>query len=367
MPCTTPLTHARVFFSLGVSASLGRRHRVMVQEAGDGRTLSSLLTDSTLDAELDRRVGKKNASASQPWSIQSSDPLGFVHIGKCAGTSFDKWIGQHLRQHHRKRGVIGANQHVDMSYIKAQSLHFRPRVLAFLREPGKRAASNLLFWNTLSFTKNWKSRNWSLSQVLGDDRVARQYLGATGDGWGGVCWLAGLCQTKWYVRTSPVGKKENSRRKLILTGEPMKALQMAKHGLQGLAWFGLLEDSDRSMELLKWQLGLDMDTPGLTALNVNKVKEKVADEDLQLLRKRAPLDVALYKHAQGLFEKRWKAYQEALREGKAAASAGDVPSADDPGITSLTGMGIDLKWNIFDASFIPHDEAVSDFVAGDDY
>lgn len=324
-----------------VSLSLLQRHLAV-----------SRVTASQIGAnEGSQRIGL------QKWAIGTHDDLGFIHVGKCGGTSFDDWLTHHAAG----RDVTGGHIHADMSYMNHYSEHRTPHVLSFLREPGDRAASNILFWQTLPFSKPWPSRNWTLSEMIQEGQLGN-YSGAFGDGFGGVCWLAGVCPNGWYINTYPNGKNqtEHERRHELMQRHPSEVLALAKAGLESLAWFGLHEHVDRSMELLKWQLGLDKDVEGLPHENVNPnhVKSSVAEEDLQDLRERIPLDMALYTHAQALFEKRWLAYQHALAKGQAAEDAGFMPGPDNSSSLPIADLTKQQLFEVKSLSYsIPFDFA----------
>merc|ERR1719436_1210117 len=129
----------------------------------------------------------------------------------------------------------------------------------------------------------------TLSQILNDPEVLEKYHGAYSDGWGGVLWLTGLCPNGWYVHTSPDGENdtEYERRKNKLHSNS-DILKLAKEQLERFAWFGLLDQADKSMDMLKWQMDLDPSTPGLASFNRNS--HSMTEEDLQQLQTLLPLD-----------------------------------------------------------------------------
>lgn len=73
------------------------------------------------------------------------------------------------------------------------------------------------------------------------------------DGQAGVSWLTGTQLTSWATldSTTALDLIEKEHQSLDV-GHMLK--KAAKH-LRRTFWFGVLEDLDRSMEMLEWQLG----------------------------------------------------------------------------------------------------------------
>jgi len=304
---------------------------------------------------------QNHAQELQDWYIPNKG-LAFVHIGKAGGTSFDSWMGKNSRAN-----AIGGGIHADMSYIDAH-VKGDPHILGFLREPAARSASNILYWNTLGYTKKWKGRNMSLSQILNDTETLNMYSGAYQDGWGGVLWLAGLCPNGWYVSTSPDGKNatEHKRRFDTVHSNPELAVKVAKEQLERFAWFGLIEQQAESMDMLEWQMDLKPSGLGLPKANVNAVRNAVTEEDLEYLRTLLPMDMSLYKYAKKLFEQRLRAYQAEKAAGRNAKEA----SAPFPHLNPDEQDKEDFVRRTTDAysdDLLPMDDLISDFASGDDY
>ena len=308
----------------------------------------------------------------QNWSINNNDRLAFIHIGKCAGTSFDSLMNR--IKGHRPGPTAGQNVHADMSFIDhtTRNLITPPRILLLLREPGARAASNVLYWNTLSFTINYACRTCTLSEIINKSGHGLPgYKGAYNDGIGGVCWLAGVCPNGWFIHTHPDGKNDaEKKRRLQVMREPSKVLSLAVAGLDKVAWFGLLEEVDKSMKLLGWQLGLHS-TPKLlhSNSNANPNIHKVTESDLEYLRSLTPLDVAFYDHAKKLFNVKWDAYQNARAHGITAESAGEIPPSGIAFDFEHIGNGTTETQKSLVGELkeeLPHDDALSDFVSNVD-
>ena len=48
-------------------------------------------------------------------------------------------------------------------------------------------------------------------QRRNEEKAFRRYHNAWGDGFGGVCWMAGTCVNGWYIHTEPNGVVANCR------------------------------------------------------------------------------------------------------------------------------------------------------------
>jgi len=302
-----------------------------------------------------------HAHQLQEWYIPNKD-LAFVHIGKAGGTSFESWMGRNGRPN-----AVGNGIHADMSYIDAH-VEGHPHILGFLREPAARAASNILFWNTLGYTKDWKGRDMSLSQILNDPETLKMYSGAYQDGWGGVCWLAGLCPNGWYVHTNPDGNNETElkRRHDTVHSNPELAVSLAKEQLERFAWFGLLGQKDESTDMLAWQMDLNYSAPGLPRQNANDFRKAVTKQDLQQLRKLLPMDVSLYKYAKKLFEQRLRAYKAEKAAGRNAKEAiAPFPHLNPD--EQDNAQFVRRTSDVYSEDLLPMDALISDFASGDDY
>jgi len=302
-----------------------------------------------------------HAHQPEEWYIPNED-LAFIHIGKAGGSSFESWMS-----HNGRKNTIGRGIHADMSYIDAQ-VKGNPHILGFLREPAARAASNILYWNTLGYTRDWKGRNMSLSQLLNDPEALEMYSGAYQDGWGGVLWLAGLCPNGWYVHTNPDGQNdtEQKRRYDTVRSNPGLAVKLAKEQLERFSWFGLLKQRTEAMGMLAWQMDMGPSVPGLPNLNVNAFRKTVTKEDLQHLRKLLPMDMSLYKYARELFEQRLSAYQAekaAGRNAKEASAPFPHLNPDEHDKADVVRRTSDIYLDVL----LPMDALLSDFASGDDY
>lgn len=233
---------------------------------------------------------------------------------------------------HREFSYVGGG-HIDMSFAEEVALMSDdfPRVLSWLREPGARSASNVLFWKTLNeaWARELPGRNLNVSEILHSEAIRKEWAPAISDGLGGTCWLAGLCPYVPWIATFPNqrwNQTEQHRRRHMMEHRKQDVLRAAISGLEKLAWFGLTEEPEKSIQMLAWQLGLAHVQP-LPKTNENRnsnASREITTADLDYFRAHAPMDVALYKYAQKLFEWRWNVFSK-LKNVTTAASAGSVP------------------------------------------
>ena len=76
---------------------------------------------------------------------------------------------------------------------------------------------------------------------------------------------------------------------------------LAADNLEKTFWFGILEDTDQSLELLKNQLGL-RSRISMGKVNSGKKKSVTRETDRLKLKSLMPMDTWLYQYAKLLFE-----------------------------------------------------------------
>ena len=148
-------------------------------------------------------------------------------------------------------GYVG-NAHFDWSYIN----HYYPNdnVLTILRDPVERAVSHFEFMKRLPWTSKMAIRHQSIGQFLLDPESMMANRGCWQDGQAAVSWLSGTHVGYGWVKGPPIRPSKNEMEAAMI--DYRKILLIAAERLENMFWFGLLEDLDRSLEMLQYQLGL---------------------------------------------------------------------------------------------------------------
>ena len=209
-------------------------------------------------------------------------PVYFVHVGKTGGTSVDDLMTRILKCD--SRAYVG-NAHYDWSFVRHRERlrrrtyaigdadddeyreTFHPHddgddgvasgadVITFLRHPVSRAYSQFEYSKSLPWAR--KSNASFLHQTFDEylDDPSRTWTQPIADGESGSDFLAGIFPPEdgggWVLTDG----KETSAKARLRANRTAAAL-LAARNLEKTAWFGLLEDVGRSMEMLGATLGL---------------------------------------------------------------------------------------------------------------
>jgi hypothetical protein len=107
----------------------------------------------------------------------------------------------------------------------------------------------------LSWTKDMAIRGQNISEFLSDPVSMMNNRGCWQDGQAAVSWLTGThVGPSWVMKGKQAIKEKDQMEVLGLNLE--KILDLAADKLDNIFWFGILEDTERSLELLQYQLQL---------------------------------------------------------------------------------------------------------------
>ena len=121
----------------------------------------------------------------------------------------------------------------------------------------------------------------------------------------GIAWLAGVHPEMWVSLNET--REENRRRRALLSNWTL-ILNTAIDNLHKCLWFGIVEDMDRSMELFRYQSGIDVH---LKKYNVNKKGyPKPTNEEVEKLKMLMPMDMYLYEYAKQLHKYRYQMFKQ---------------------------------------------------------
>lgn len=215
------------------------------------------VTEAVADVEpvaiVKHVYGRVEIERKQPLRIwDGHHHLVFLHIGKAGGTSFDGMMNSVLKKM-LKKPLYAGSKHFDWSYIDEK--YPTDDVLTIFRDPSSRAVSHFHFMQSLGWTKGMKIRDQTISEFLQDPASMMANRGAWQDGQAAVSWLTGT-----HVGTSWVGKgKQAQIDKNEMEVESLQLdhiLNLAADRMENMFWFAILEDMDRSLELLQHQLNI---------------------------------------------------------------------------------------------------------------
>ena len=234
-----------------------------------------------------------------PARKESKQPLVFMHIGKSGGTSFNEVMRRVAKDLGRKFvGTECGACHFDWSYIDKR-FGFDANVLTMFRHPIDRAISHFNYAKRFFWTEEMKIRGPTMEDYLNDLELMHKTRTIWMDGEAGVMWLSGLHVGKW-VQIPQSDIKEREKHFL----ETKLVAKLVIERMLNTTWFGLLEDLDRSMEMLSAKLGTSVQ---MAKKNTNEHKDKnnVVRKKLAELM---PFDLWMYDFAVQVFEARWKQY-----------------------------------------------------------
>jgi hypothetical protein len=125
-------------------------------------------------------------------------------------------------------------------------------------------------------------------------------------------WVDGQASVMWLTGTHtdrsvgiPADQVEERER---IASDYAAMCHLAADRLEQTLWFGILEDLDRSMELLQYALKLDF-RPKLPKSNRGPKQPPATEWEKKALESLMPQDMWLYEYAKRLFEARWMAYK----------------------------------------------------------
>ena len=250
--------------------------------------------------------------------------LMFLHVAKSGGTAFGQYGNELARKaNYNYIGSGGGNKHFDWNTIEKQGTVGKDvEVLMLLRHPVARAISHFYYIKPQKFTADAKMRKQTLSEYLfdGDKQNLLKSRDIWQDGQAGVSWITGTHIANW-VGCPKEEVEARERRALNATAMTL----LAAERLQQVKWFGILEDLERSQELLQYEFNLTK-RPSWKHANENKKKlhTNYTTEDMEGLTSLMPQDLLFYEYAKRLFEARWQAY----KTGKYTAP--ELPTLPDP-------------------------------------
>ena len=120
-----------------------------------------------------------------------------------------------------------------------------------------------------------------------------------------TAWFAGVHPAPYIPRD--LSEQETTRRKNLLSNWTFM-LNKAIDNLHKCMWFGLVDNLDKSYEMLRYQTGLNVT---VQHINTNKERYKKSTAmEMQKMKVLLPMDMYLYEYAKQLHEYRYKMFKK---------------------------------------------------------
>ena len=258
------------------------------------------------DGEIDHDVQVTKVNLTLP-RFNKSRPLVFLHIKHSGGTSFVTTVKPVMK---KLKGVFVSAKHFDWTKEKSAKNVPKSDIMLFLRHPVDRAISEFYYTKSYPWREKRPVQGQNLSSYLSDYKEMLETRYIWQDGRAGVSWLTGTMLDKWAIgNRSQISDSEIEKREILSLNIVRMCMRAAKR-LRQTFWFGLLDDPERSLELLSFQLKY----PGQIKMrNVNPGNYKRNHETVdsidsgvrEKIRKLMPVDMWLYQYSKLLFEARW--------------------------------------------------------------
>lgn len=234
--------------------------------------------------------------------INKSYPIAFLHIGKSGGTSFDELMNANKKKINFE--YIG-NTFFDLSDMDKLS---KVNLVTVLRNPIERSVSNFWYGKKLNWTYKASFRSQNLTQFLNDIPSLLSGRGFWNEGEAGCSWLSGTHIIGNWVGKNLTEAQIDINEKLSLNMTYI--CNLAADRLESIPWFGILEDYNKSIEMLQWQLN-SRHTLRVSHSNKNK-HDFISLKEREILESLMPKDLWLYTYAKLLFEARWTLYKTGI-------------------------------------------------------
>ena len=111
----------------------------------------------------------------------------------------------------------------------------------------------------------------------------------------------------------------NDRETLSLDWDYM--LNKAVDNLHKCLWVGILEDIDKSLNMLSHQTGLNLQLEYLRTNKEKPAQDHVSETEIEKIKSLMPMDLYFYEYAKQLHEHRWKMFSKQQHNTKKRFSA----------------------------------------------
>jgi len=251
-------------------------------------------------------------------SWNRSKSIGFLHCGKCGGTSMDRTLGPLVESlSEREDNKYIGNMHYDWSYFDLfEKDSIEPIIL--LRDPISRSVSNYHFKKTIpsvarstipTYVKFMAS---SFDTFLEQPEVMVDFAHLWIDSFAGLSMIDGLMSDDYYgTSTRQIYKDDKAKMEEVFRERELMrlnatwSLNLAADRLESMGWFGILEKMEESEMLLSKYIGKDIKmSHARKTVELTGQKNRASEEVLRKLHALKPLNLWLYEFANRLFDAR---------------------------------------------------------------
>ena len=283
---------------------------------------------------MNKRVADIWKRPLRKWN-QKEEVLSFLHISKCGGTSMKASLreaklknGCNLSCQDPRKAMEDQNRtcplqtctgHFDWTRIRnLNKTGVKTAPIIIIRNPIETFLSNFYF-TKFRLARNLSEahkeiKNMSVAEYLNNPDVMWKTRSLWYDGTAATSWLAGTNLESYVV--GKLGSEEVSRRDLV-SANWTYMLNTAIENLHKCLWVGILDEIDRSFEMLKYQTGLEMKMQHLNTRFSNGRNDsypKLNPFQEDFLKKLMPMDMFVYEYAKQLHNFRWVIYKNPRNE-----------------------------------------------------
>jgi len=218
--------------------------------------------------------------------------------------------------------AVGYN-HFDWSVVQKMTRDYSKNslvdiyVVTVLRHPVDRAISHFYFAKRMRGVIALK--NVTLEEYLADFPLMMENRGIWQDGQAGVSWLTGThIGWSWVLHYGSHTDIDQIEAKTL---NFRKMMVLAADRLESTFWFGISEEMDNSIKLLKQQLpNAANQNFSLPQYNKNPSYDEASEDTRARLQSLMPMDMWLYEYAVRLFHARVQMWETGEKNSSGASS-----------------------------------------------
>ncbi|CAG5113370.1 Oidioi.mRNA.OKI2018_I69.chr2.g7481.t1.cds [Oikopleura dioica] len=190
-----------------------------------------------------------------------------------------------------------------------------------------------------------------MDEFLEDKSSMMEFRGCWQDGQAGVSWLTGTHIADWVHKGAEANRDPDTQERKFFDFE--NQLTEAADKIDKMFWFGILEDYERSLELLAYQLDKPLKNfkrlqQKIGRQNLHKLEPSLpSEESTEFLKNLMPQDIWLYEYAKTVFQARWNYYKTRIYQHPKRPAFPKIPCQSTRFILKCSGTDNDFifKWD----------------------